>query len=199
MSSRPGAASSDSDADDDAFVKFVREHVSNAMRARRASASDDDARARDESTPREREDETNVDENDDPVTPERLHGARATTVRSEAERVMSSARASARKMRVETETSASRMKMSETARRAEASARRLATTMATTSATRKSLVMVGDGDDDDDVRTPVRVGHGGIGTLRSTHMMEDAEMRAARQRETTVSYTHLTLPTKRIV
>jgi len=73
MPSRPGAASSDSDADDDAFVKFVREHVSNAMRARRASASDDDdARARDESTPREREDETNVDENDDPVTPVRL-------------------------------------------------------------------------------------------------------------------------------
>ena len=194
MSSRPGAASSDSDADDDAFVKFVREHVSNAMRARRASASDDDdARARDESTPREREDETNVDENDDPVTPVRPNDARATTVRSEAERVMSSARASARKMRVETETSASRMKMSETARRAEASARRLATTMATTSATRKSLVMVGDGDDDDDVRTPVRVGHGGIGTLRSTHMMEDAETRAARQRETTTTTTTMTV------
>ena len=83
MSSRPGAASSDSDADDDAFVKFVREHVSNAMRARRASASDDDdARARDESTPREREDETNVDENDDPVTPVRLNDARATTGRA---------------------------------------------------------------------------------------------------------------------
>jgi hypothetical protein len=46
MSSRPGAASSDSDADDDAFVNFVREHVSNAMRARRASASDDDDDAR---------------------------------------------------------------------------------------------------------------------------------------------------------
>ena len=42
MPSRAGAETSDSDADDDAFVKFVREHVSNAMRARRASASDDD-------------------------------------------------------------------------------------------------------------------------------------------------------------
>ena len=65
--------------------------------------------------------------------------------------------------------------------------------MATTSATRKSLVMVGDGDDDDDVRTPVRVGHGGIGTLRSTHMMEDAETRAARQRETTTTTTTMTV------
>jgi len=139
--------SSDDDDDDAArFVAYVREHVHHAAAMNR--------RARDGAA------ETGDD--DGPHTPKRL---------SSVDRALASARASAVKAREARDVREARGRWEASEARATASARRLAS-----STGRRRSISTTDVVEEDDVRTPVRVG-----TLRSTHMMSDGgEARALR-------------------
>ena len=153
-SSTPSPAARDaggSSDDEDAarFVEYVRDHVHHAAAMNRRARGDDD----------------DASDDDDPMTP---------SVSSRVDRVLASARASAREASASREARDARGRWEISEARASASARRLAASAMRRRPIEGEETMVNEMDEEK-VRTPVRVG-----TLRSTHMSKGGEARALR-------------------
>lgn len=153
-SSTPSPAARDaggSSDDEDAarFVEYVRDHVHHAAAMNRRARGDDD----------------DAGDDDDPMTP---------SVSSRVDRVLASARASAREASASREARDARGRWEISEARASASARRLAASARRRRPIEGEETMVNEMDEEK-VRTPVRVG-----TLRSTHMSKGGEARALR-------------------
>ena len=143
------ASGSSDDEDAARFVEYVRDHVHHAAAMNRRARGDDD----------------DAGDDDDPMTP---------SVSSRVDRVLASARASAREASASREARDARGRWEISEARASASARRLAASARRRRPIEGEETMVNEMDEEK-VRTPVRVG-----TLRSTHMSKGGEARALR-------------------
>ena len=154
------------------FVSFVRDHVHGALRASRTPTKTPESSA------------INGHALDDAKTPSR----RRTTPIADADRVLTEARESARKTRVESARRESRMRIEEREAARSASARRLSesTTLMNATNTRASIERVERSyvvqmeQSDDDMRTPVRVG-----TFRTTRLIDGVKANGAQRGDAT--------------